>query len=69
MLSSEARRKAADAVSLEMFITLNDSAAKQWRTQAEMATSSEVKRLLMDTAGHEQTVVTDLRKLLPKVTG
>ena len=68
VLNSNAKHQAADAIALETFISLNEAAAKQWKVQAEMAQSSEVKRLLTATAAAEQRIAADLRKLMPRVS-
>ena len=67
LMSSQAKHKAVDSIAIESFVSLNESAAKQWETFAEGAQTPEVKRLLAASVQMERKFAHDLKELLPKV--
>lgn len=68
MLNTEGKQKVADVMAIESFITLNESAAKQWQAFAEATQNAEIKRLFSATALMERRFATDLKGLLAKLT-
>lgn len=67
MLNTEARHKTLDKTALETLASLNDAAAKQWRTLSEVAQSKEVKTLLTVTAAAEERVANDLKQMAGRI--
>ena len=68
MHNTEGKQKIMDSMSVESFITLNESAAKQWEALAEVTQNMEIKRLLSSTVVMERKFASDLKGLLSKIS-
>jgi len=66
--NTEGKQKIMDSMSVESFITLNESAAKQWEALAEVTQNMEIKRLLSSTVVMERKFASDLKGLLSKIS-
>lgn len=67
MFNQDARHKAVDAVAAEQLISVNQAAARMWRSAADAVQTEEVKELFRSTAKDLEDAAVEIKKILPSV--